>query len=290
MIRVILTGGLGNQMFEYAAGKVLALKLGKKLTLDLYALNKKTKGVQRNFELNIFNIDPNISSSWETQFLVKSFPIVDKSRRFFGYTFNYYRDKSAIVYLPEFEKLNGNVILHGHFQNEKYFIGYKDIIRKEFSFKAPLTGRNNALAARIQSTESIAVHIRRSDYLTDSNFALCSADYYSEAISQIKEKIENPHFFIFSQDFEWVKENISLGDSPVEYVDWNKKGDSYIDMQLMSLCKHNIIANSSFSWWAAWLNANPEKMIYAPSKWFREEVRNSDLKYFYPSGWTIVNE
>lgn len=290
MIRVILTGGLGNQMFEYAAGKALAAKLGKEITLDLYALSKKTKGVQRNFELDIFDIDLNISSSWKTRFLVKAFPFVDSNRKIFNHAFNYFRDRSAIVYVHEFEDLRGDIILHGHFQNEKYFEGYENIIRQEFTFKKPLTGKNLELADKIKNSESVAIHIRRSDYINDSNFALCPVSYYEKAITMVSEKIANPHFFIFSEDFDWVKENIKLENRSVEFVDWNKKEDSYIDMQLMSLCKHNIIANSSFSWWAAWLNNNAHKMVYAPSRWFGEERRNDDLKDFYPKDWTVINE
>ena len=288
MIRLILTGGLGNQMFEYATAKALALKLDKELNLDLYALQKKTKGIKRDFELDIFDIDLKISSSWKTKLLVKLFPFVEQNRTFFGKTFNYFRDYSAIVYLPKFQELEGNVILHGHFQNEKYFKQYETVIRKEFTFKHPLKGQNLQIAKQMEKSNSVAIHIRRGDYVTDSNFALCTKEYYQEAMDRIKREVENPVFFIFSQDFDWINENLTFDKEEVHFIDWNKGKDSYIDMQLMSLCKHNIIANSSFSWWAAWLNKNPEKRIFAPARWFRKEERNEDLKDFYPEEWKMI--
>lgn len=288
MIRLILTGGLGNQMFEYAAAKALSLKLNQDLTLDLYALNKKTKGIQRNFELDIFDIDLNISSSWKTQLLVKLFPLIEKNRSFFRKTFGYFRDYSAIVYLPEFESLEGNIILHGHFQNEKYFKQYESVIRDEFTFKRPLKEKNLQIAEQMAQTNSVSMHIRRADYVNDSNFALCPKEYYQQAMDEISQTITDPAFFVFSQDFDWINENLTFEKDQVIFVDWNKGVDSYIDMQLMSLCKHNIIANSSFSWWAAWLNKNINKQVFCPSCWFRKEERNKDLREFYPEGWKMI--
>ena len=292
MISLILTGGLGNQMFQYAAAKSLALRLGDELTVDLYALNKPTQATKRQLALNIFDIKLNISSNWKTEFLIKAFPLVNNSRYLFSQLMGYFRDKSAIVYASDFDELSGNIILHGHFQNEKYFEKYEDIIRKDFSFKRMLQGRNAALGREIRDTQSVSIHVRRGDYLTNAqaskNFAICDKGYYQHAISKIKEEVDTPHFYVFSEDFEWVQENISFDDAPVQYIDWNKGSDSYVDMQLMSMCKHNIIANSSFSWWAAWLNSYEWKIVYAPAEWFQSEERNKDLKDFYPQGWKMI--
>lgn len=292
MIRLILTGGLGNQMFEYAASKALSERLHEELTIDLYALNKQTKGTKRQLELDIFDIDLNISSSWKSKFLIKAFPLVEKNKKLFYRLFGYFRDNSAIVFCPEFEQLKGNIILHGHFQNELYFKKQEQIIRREFQFPELTDKKNIAIANKIKNSESISIHIRRGDYLSNeqakNNFAVCDKDYYTRVIDEINQQVNAPHFFVFSEDFDWIKENINFGDKLVEYIDWNKGKNSYIDMQLMSLCKHNIIANSSFSWWGAWLNTNENKLVYAPSKWFREEVRNKDLVNFYPSSWRII--
>lgn len=292
MIKLILTGGLGNQMFEYAAAKSLAIRLNTNLEIDLFALNKKTKGTKRSLELGIFDLDLTISSSYRTKFLVKCFPLVNANRALFEKYFKYFRDCSAIVYTPAFAKLNDNTILHGHFQNEKYFSNYADIIRRDFTFKRPLKGKNREIADKIENTESVAIHIRRGDYLTDAmaknNFAVCDQHYYQKAIDIIRKKIITPRFFIFSEDIQWAKENLKLDTNTTEFIDWNTGNNSYIDMQLMSICKHVIIANSSFSWWAAWLNTNNNKTVIAPNQWFKEEIRNKDLSNFYPKGWTKI--
>lgn len=292
MVELILTGGLGNQMFEYAAAKALALRLNTELKIDLYALKKATTGTKRNFELDIFEINEQIISRYKNRFLVKAYPIIEKNRAFFLKVFGYFRDGSAIVYASGFEKLKGNVVLHGHFQNTKYFEEYEDTIRQSFSFKYQLDDKNLDLANKIKQTNSISIHIRRGDYLTNeqakNNFAVCPIEYYQKAIAKIVNDIENPHFYIFSDDINWAKENLPLANISADYIDWNTGAESYKDMQLMSLCKNNILANSSFSWWAAWLNTNENKIVIAPNQWFANEKRNKDLVDFYPKDWTII--
>lgn len=292
MIRLILTGGLGNQMFEYAAARSLSLRLNTALEIDLYAINKKTKGTKRELELSVFDLHLETNSSWKSRVLVKAFPIVEKNRKLFQKWFGYFRDHSAIVYSPLFASLSGNIILHGHFQNTRYFSEYEAEIRTEFKFREPLTGRNKEIAKQIQSSQSVSIHIRRGDYLTDAmaknNFAVCDELYYQKAIAFIETKFGISHFYVFSDDIAWAKSHIQFGSNRVEFIDWNKDRESYRDMQLMSLCRHNIIANSSFSWWGAWLNANKSKTVIAPSQWFSEEIRNDDLSDFYPKNWTII--
>lgn len=163
----------------------------------------------------------------------------------------------------------------GYFQSEKYFIDYSQRIRQSFTFKNKPDELNSEMLNRIKETESISLHIRRGDYVSNltanSEHGLCSIDYYKKAVEYIKSKTEsrgNRCFFLFSDDPIWVKENMMfLGDEMV-VVDFNTGEKSYEDMRLMSMCKHNIIANSSFSWWAAWLNNNPDKIVIAPDKWF----------------------
>lgn len=293
MVELILTGGLGNQMFEYAAAKALALRLNTELKIDLYALNKATTGTKRDFELDIFEINEQIISKCKNRLLVKAYPIIEKNRNFFLKYFGYFRDGSAIVYTSDFKNLKGNIVLHGHFQNTKYFEEYEDVIRQHFRFKHQLNGLNLDLANKIQQSNSVSIHIRRGDYLTNeqakSNFAVCSIEYYKKAIAKIVNEIENPHFYIFSEDISWAREHLPLTNLPTKFVDWNTGKDSYKDMQLMSLCKHNIIANSSFSWWAAWLNTFENRIVIAPTQWFANEERNKDLVNFYPKSWIIID-
>jgi hypothetical protein len=292
MVTVLLSGGLGNQMFQYAAAKSLATRLNTSLSIDLYALRKKTQATPRPYELDIFNIgDISETSSAKAKFVTKARPFIQKFRPLFQKS-GIFTDTYAILYQPVFETIKGNIILSGYFQNEKYFRGISETIRQDFSFKNPLTGKNAETARQITDKQSVAIHIRRGDYLNAnirSNFAIPDKTYYENAIKYITSHIENPEFYIFSEDFEWIKENLNLEGCPVTFIDRNKGKDSYRDMQLMSLCKHNIIANSSFSWWAAWLNSNRDKIIVAPGQWFREEQKNRLLDGFYPEGWTCMN-
>ncbi|MDR1090487.1 MAG: alpha-1,2-fucosyltransferase [Prevotella sp.] len=291
MVTVLLSGGLGNQMFQYAAAKALAKRLGTSPAIDLYPLIKKTHATIRPYELGIFNIDAPIVSTLRGKMLTKARSFVQKHKEFFRH-FGLFTDTYAILYQPAFGSLKGNVILSGYFQNEKYFKGAEAGIRDDFTFRHPLEGKNKEIAGQLASVEPVSVHIRRGDYVQNadaaSNFVTCDVSYYEKAVAHICGKVNNPSFYIFSDDFDWVKENLDFGNHPVSFVDWNREGKSCIDMRLMSLCKHNITANSSFSWWGAWLNANPDKVVVCPLRWFREEKKNSLLKDFYPEGWTMI--
>jgi Glycosyl transferase family 11 len=178
--------------------------------------------------------------------------------------------------------------LMGYWQSEQYFADIANIIREDFTFKLPMSQQNAELAKQINQVNAVSLHIRRGDYAnnpeTMATYGLCSLDYYKEAIRYIVERVNAPHFFIFSDDINWVKNNLKI-DYPYQYVDHNHGTESYNDMRLMSLCKHHIIANSSFSWWGAWLNRNPEKLVVAPQKWFANELNVDDL---FPRGWITL--
>jgi len=197
--------------------------------------------------------------------------------------FNY--DKS-IKKIPE------NVFLRGFWQSEKYFLGHRKAILEEFSFKNSFSDENMKIATRIQETTSISIHVRRGDYVSNpgacKTFASLNIDYYQQAIRKINVNATNMLLVFFSDDIDWVKKNI-IGQLPNSYqyviVNINKRSESYNDMHLMSLCKHNIIANSSFSWWGAWLNQNPEKKVVAPKRWFLIDKNTIDL---YPKDWIKI--
>ncbi|MDR2955102.1 MAG: alpha-1,2-fucosyltransferase [Prevotella sp.] len=289
MVTILLSGGLGNQMFQYAAAKAVAVRLHTSLVFDTYALDKKTQTTKRNFELSVFDIDIEKRNTLKGKLLNKTYPYAQKYRKFFS-VFGFYTDTLAIQYLPYIQEIKkGSVYMYGNFQNEKYFKEIESDIRRDFTFINPLTGKNFELYKKIKATNSVAVHIRRGDYLSNknaaANFVTCDRAYYEKAIEHISRKIENPDIFIFSDDQEWVKENLNFDNHSATFVDWNKEEDSYIDMQMMSLCRHNVIANSSFSWWGAWLNPNPNKIVIAPDKWFLSEDKNKLLDDFYPKGW-----
>lgn len=287
MITVILSGGLGNQMFEYAAGRALSLRLKAKLSTDTYILTKRTKATRRNYELAIFNIDTPISNSIINKIAIKLFGII-RSRKT-GYLIlsklGIFRDEKAQYYDSRFKSLSEKTTLFGYFQNENYFKDISEQLRIDFKFRIPLKGKNNEIRTLIDQGTSVSIHIRRGDYAnTNSNLPILDISYYNQAIEYITSQIDNPHFYIFSDGIDWVKQNLDLSNFNHEFIDWNKNEDSYVDMQLMSLCKHNIIANSSFSWWGAWLNNNPNKVVIAPQQWYKGDERIHP-DGFIPKNW-----
>lgn len=291
MVTIALSGGLGNQMFQYAAAKALATRLNTSLIADLYTLNKKTKATPRSFELDVFTLEIEKKNTLKGKLVNKLHPYIQQNRNLFS-RLGFFTDTYAMLYQPSFENLRGNITMQGNFQNERYFKSIEDKLRKDFTFRNPLNGRNKDIAENINRSNSVAIHIRRGDYLTNkgaaTNFITCDKDYYESAIKYFVEKIDEPQFYIFSEEFDWIKENLNFENNTVTLIDWNKGKNSYIDMQLMSLCKHNIIANSSFSWWAAWLNNNEEKTVIAPSMWFQSEDKNQLLNDFYPQEWIKI--
>jgi hypothetical protein len=283
-------GGLGNQMFQYALGKRVSLLQNTEVKVDVSFLNnKKFTHTGRNFELDVFSTDIQIATDAE----LSKFRAIQHSKLkkgiqgIFPFMFPYFTfGEPSHEYNPAILNSPKNSLLIGYWQTEKYFLPIENIIRKDLSFKYPLEGLNKTLANAIASGNSVSMHIRRGDYIhhpeTSQFHGICSPEYYFAAIDYVKKKIGNIHLFVFSDEPEWVKTNMKF-DSPVTYINNNTGGNSYIDMQLMSLCKHNIIANSSFSWWGAWLNSNPGKIVVAPAKWFNDSSIN--VNDIIPNEW-----
>jgi hypothetical protein len=291
MIIVKLMGGLGNQMFQYAAGRRLALNHNTILKLDLsFLLNRTPREnfTYRSYELGIFNIQAELASPSE----INRFVPTGKNM------LNYLKRKlklNKLVKESHFHFDEGglsspdNSYLDGYWQSEKYFKEIEDIIRSDFTLKAKATNLNQELAKEIGSYNSVSLHIRRGDYVSNpetNNFhGSCSLGYYEKAIKKIADCIVEPHLFIFSDDPDWAKDNL-IFEYPIKFVAHNGSEKSYEDLRLMSLCKHNIIANSSFSWWGAWLNRNPEKIVIAPEKWFNDSSINTDD--LIPDSWLRI--
>lgn len=281
MIIVRIQGGLGNQLFQYAAGSSLAQRLGTICKLDITSLHNKQL---RQLELNYFSFEPLIASKEE----IKEFVWFPSLYRHFPALFsklgkNIYREPH-FHFDETFSQLTNPVYLDGYWQSEKYFKPVEDIIRKGLTINKELV---NHLAGRIKEwpiKETISVHIRRGDY-TQKNVlgyhGILSASYYNNAIAAIAQKTSNPHYCFFSDDIDWVKENIHL-EHPHEFISGFTKS-AIEDFYLMSQCRHNIIANSSFSWWAAWLNNNLNKTVIAPAKWFNHA--NHNTKDLIPDEW-----
>lgn len=286
MVIIKLQGGLGNQMFQYALGRSLAEKNKIDFKLDLSFYNKEKNNLHRNYSLKYFNIIENIAEEDELK-KTKEYRQKNKLIYFFYRIFS----KKNIVYVKEnffyfgkdILKIKNNAYLDGYWQSEKYFKNIESIIKQEFTLKNKLDSRLENLVEDIKNTNSVSIHIRRGDYITNqktnSVHGTCSLDYYQTAIEHINNKIKNPIFFIFSDDIEWVKNNLKT-EFPTFFIEGNK---DYEDLILMSYCKHNIIANSSFSWWGAWLDHNPNKIVIAPKKWFN--VNNINTSDLLPNSW-----
>ena len=293
MIISHILGGIGNQMFQYAAGRALSLSTHQTYSLDLNDFTDYQ--LHNGFELErVFNIEKVVKSTssniqellgWRANSFAKK--VLRRPQ------FASLRGKSFIVepyfnYWPAFFKLDHDCYLYGYWQSEQYFKDFADIIRQDFAFKIPLDERNKKVVLEMTNTQSVSLHVRRGDYVNDpknSNIMhICSLEYYRQAINHIVNRIEQPVFYIFSDDIVWVKEHLSI-EFPCVYIDHNSGSESYRDMQLMSLCKHHVIANSSFSWWGAWLNANPEKTVIAPREWF---VNKNNVDDLIPHNWIKI--
>ena len=290
MIIVRVTGGLGNQMFQYAMYKSLEKK-GKLVKLDSKSFYE-TKKEHNGYELErIFDIKPNKPTKEDLEkFDENNISTLFKiKRKLFGDK-KFVYDTKEYVFNKDVYKLK-NSYLNGYWQSIKYFEGSENDIKKDFRFKNQLDNKNLEILNEIENSNSISIHIRRGDYMSPENYnmygCIATPTYYKKAIKVIEEKVENPTFFVFSNDMDWVKKNIQIN-SRVFYIDINSGNGSYKDMQLMSNCKHNIIANSSFSWWGAWLNENKNKIVIAPKKWINREDVDSDKIELFCEGWTLL--
>lgn len=279
MIFAKLNGGLGNQLFQYAAAKRLAIHHGTSVKLDIsYLMSDEQRITQRKYALAPFEIKASLASNLEIaeisgrrKNLWQS--IVVRSRQFLG--LSDYKPRPLrepyFHFYPEILNAPDNVYLVGFWQSEKYFKDIEETLREELTLKSPLFGRDAEIAGKIRCENSVFVHIRRGDYLSvpevNALNGVCGLKYYEQSMNQLAKTIGDPHLFVFSDDPVWVRQNLK-SPYPMTFVDHNGPADAHQDLRLMSICRHAIIANSTFSWWAAWLINNPQKIIYAPNRWF----------------------
>lgn len=286
---VKLFGGLGNQMFQYAAGRALSLRQGRRLLIDATAYQRCR--YHQGFEIKkVFQCPVGIASP-ERLRAILGLACFEPVQRLLTKPLGRKFLPEAVLLEPHFHYWRGFSsetscdFMRGYWQSEKYFESIRDILLDDFAFRIPLDVRNLETQALISSSNSVSVHVRRGDYVhnaeASATHGFCSIEYYRRAIRFMKASLDDPKLFFFSDDIEWVRDHLDLG-GECRFVDWNTGADSYNDMRLMSLCKHNIIANSSFSWWGAWLNQNPGKIIIAPTRWFAAAIDDSDL---IPLNW-----
>lgn len=292
MIIVKLMGGLGNQMFQYATAKRLAFINNVELKFDISGYESMNKNdTPRQYELNLLSIKNSIATKDD----LKKVKPADRVRRIdkrvvhklgHGSAIYPYGERSS-AFDPRVLKLKKNTYLVGWWQNEKYFVDIKNQLVKDFKPKIKAEGNNARWLKLARSSDSIAVHVRRGDYISNKHanvhHGLATVDYYNAAATYMKIYIKNPHFFVFSDDIAWCKKNLKFGDK-VTFVEGNNGAKAYEDLRIMSTCKHNIIANSSFSWWGAWLNTNDDKIVIAPRTWFQDEKANRETDVV-PDSW-----
>jgi len=292
MIITKLIGGLGNQMFQYAAGRQTAIANNTELKLDITGYDRQIGITPRKYMLDIFNIHASIATKQEIKlFNNHSKHRIQRNLHLIMLSLlrrHHIRQKTS-GFARKFLTIPDNSYLDGYWGSEKYFSDIDDIIRKEFTLKNKPDKTNSELIRHIKNCNSISIHVRHSDYVTDQKthdfHGVCELSYYIKAISLITKKIADAHYFIFSDDQKWCKANLRL-EYPTVYVSHNLGKKDYEDMRLMSNCKHCIIANSSFSWWGAWLNKNPNKIIIAPNRWFMKETINA--KDLIPKSWIKI--
>jgi hypothetical protein len=257
-----LQGGLGNQLFQYAYGRSLEI-MGKRIVFDVSFF-----GGNR----------PRVDTAWK--FKLENFNI--KTKAIFSGKKHYFHD----LFIRIKRRLGFSV--ESYFQSEKYFENIKDAIREEFKLKNPISSESQKWSEKIKnSLMPISLHIRRGDYISNPKtkefHGVCDTEYYKKAIELLNKKIGKFDIFVFSDDIDWAKKNINFTKN-IYFVS-NSKMPDYEELYLMSLCKHNIIANSSFSWWGAWLNQNPDKIVLAPKNWFAKIKIPEDL---IPTKWIKI--
>lgn len=265
-------GGLGNQMFQYAF--YLSLQNHFK-TIKADLKDFETYTLHNGFELeDIFQITLNKASSLDLHLYIpynKKW-IWRKLRRINGSKNAYLEENPYFSYQPDHYHDNSKRYYWGYWQHIDYINPVEDKLRNIFQFPK-LIGKNKALLESFKDQNTVSIHIRRGDYLNEPSFVgICDLNYYQKAIKFMQENLQDPLFVFFSNDIGWCRDNFNALNS--KFVDWNTGKESFRDLQLMSLCQHNIIANSSFSWWASWLNENPNKIIVSPEKW----INDIDLK------------
>ncbi len=292
MIVTRLVGGLGNQMFQYSVGRALARRHGQELWMDIHDVSRDP---DRSYALGPFRIEERLAG-WRQRWPFQSpFQRVRRRlRRLAGLDW-----QASTGWIQEagfhYQELSldprRDYYLNGYWQSEKYFRDAADILRREFRLKDEAEGVNAEMLARIRDHLSVSLHVRRGDYVqkpaTQAFHGSCSLEYYRAAADRIAGWAGGrPTFFAFSDDPDWVEANLKLS-YPLVLVRHNPPQVAHEDLRLMSACQHHVTANSSFSWWGAWLGDHPAKRVVCPRRWFNEFSGNDD-RDLAPEGWERI--
>ena len=287
-IIVRLQGGLGNQMFQYAFGRALSKRSGMALYFDPSSLNSKKN---RGYQLGSFILSAHAADYEKIQSLITPHFLFHKKlwkilKIPFKYADTHILEKD-FSYNEDIAHRRTSAYFDGYWQTEKYFSDCKEIIRRDFSFREEEVLRRHVLFEEVLNSNSVSIHIRRGDYVKNPRYRkllyVCKLEYYKNAMKYLGERFENLTFYIASDDHEWVKNNFKLS-KHIKLID---SRSSLYDFYIMSRCKHNIISNSSFSWWGAWLNPNRNKQVLAPNIWFNSCAK-INFRDIVPNSWTKI--
>jgi len=300
MVTVKIHGAIGNQMFQYALGRALSLENNVPLRIDpstLFDITPWHRVVVSNYALStVFRIDPKMNYAAIFEKTIKIPYFAKAFNKYYprmldalGY-WHYFQEKRAYIYDPSVFEKRGNIYLDGYWQSEKYFKKHEKIIRDDFSFRAPLTGEKAKLAEEIVNSESVCLNVRRQEIVNIPSFRdlyfVADESFYDNAVSLLKKRVgKNVTFYVVSDDIEWCRKNLRVDGKHV-FVGNEYYGTEFRDaLHLMSLCKHFIIPNSTFAWWAAWLSLNPEKVVITPKVWMTNRSDTDDL---LPESWIKI--
>jgi hypothetical protein len=287
-IIVRLKGGLGNQLYQYAVGRAVSQRMNRPLLIDTRQISGE--GPHRHYDLGVFCIHGNLITpllQWCIRWacsarLGKAFRILCP----LVWGWEYITDREAGYDPSIFNPRKGTLVLDGYWQSYRYFEEYRDLLLREITFRKPPDATNQQMIDQLNAVESIAVHVRRGDYVSsplfNANLGTCSLEYYHNAVAEISRRVKNPHFFVFTDDPAWARNNLAMP-GPMQVVDHNLGKADYEDLRLMTHCKYFIIANSSFSWWGAWLGRFPGKIVIAPKRWFNVDA--SPIEDRIPLTW-----
>lgn len=279
-----IVGGLGNQMFQYAAGRSLSVATDQELKLDLTSMEKYTR---RRFALGQFEIKATAATSRDLPATRKRSSVVHRMLQMWSSrTPGRHVVEKDQGFDPEVLDLTGPVYLEGYWQSEKYFSAISDTIRSDFSLAAAFTPPRMAVLNQIKSTNAVSVHVRRGDYVTNPHanavHGILEPSWYQGAMSRMAGRVGDATFFVFSDDPVWAQANLPQT-WPTIFVEPQDDGLDAQDMHLMAACGNHVIANSTFSWWGAWLNPEPAKHVIAPLKWFKSTAHSD--KDLVPADW-----
>jgi hypothetical protein len=301
MITIRFIGGLGNQLFQYALGRHLSLIHDRPLRFDssgYTATKSDAKRGIRLFGLESFSVSGQVATTHELQpFKIyrgqgTTARLARLASRWAPYRYRRYIGQRKADFWSFrrsmlTSQLAEQVLFEGYWQTEKYFEGIAPIIRNDLKLKMPAVGENAAMLSHIRAVNSVSVHVRHGDNATqaEKKHGVLPIAYYQNAARLIRNRVPKPHFFVFSDDPDWAKENLRLT-GETTFVIHNRDEKNYEDLRLMTECRHHINGNSSFSWWGAWLGQKSEQIVYAPEKYLMQS--DCDYRDYYPSSWNLL--